>query len=1138
MCTAIRRVIGAVLLCVLCWGAIPQARADAGLRAYWSFGLSHATKLGHIDWAIYDLTSTVADVNFPLTNGAFVANAPENYFGLRLVGRIEIPADGDWRFSLSSDEAARLWIDGQLVVNDGTRHSFRTRDGTITLTAGEHDIEIRYFERYYSAGLQLRWAGPGVDEQIVPASAFTLRDSDPEFPAGDGLWVYWSHNQSHANNLGHIDWTNYDRAEIVSRVSYRITNGAFENGGPTNYFAGHYVGLIDIDETGNWSFELGSDEAAALIIDGQPVISDADRHSFRWKTGSIHLDAGQHTIEVRYYERYYSAGLVLAWRGPSDDYTSVIPSTAFSPGDGLASTAGGGLRAYWTAGLTYPDSVSQVDWTQHDNVTTETNIAYEITNGAFYNGGPSNYFATRFVGLIDVPEGGAWTFGLGSDESARLYIDGQPLVVDDARHSFRWKYATVTLTAGQHDFEIRYFERYYSAGLVATWRGPSQPYQQVIPSSAFSTYDVDPPVDGEGGTGLRAYWYTGMTHADRAGHIDWADYDSTSEVDNISWRITNGSFADGQPENYFGLRIVGLIDIPESGTWRFGLGSDESAQLFIDGEMIIDDSARHSFRWKHVSRSLDAGQHEIEVRFFERYYSAGLVLTWDSPGGYEQVIPPSAFSHAAEEAPFDTGGGGLRAYWSTGVSHANKVGHIDWKSHDQATVVDNISFKPTNGSFYENGPTNYFALRLAGRVNIPASGSWTLGLCSDESAVLFIDGDPIVVDDARHSARWKRGSVTLDAGQHDIEVWFYERYYGATLYVSWQGPTVPSEIIIPASAFSMPESETPFDPGGGIRTHWTRNLTHANNAGQIDWNAHDSTTVETKVHYKLTNGAFYTGGPTNYFAARFVGLLDIPEDGTWSFELGSDEAAMLYIDDQLVINDHTRHSFRWKTGSIELTEGKHKVDVRYFERYYSAGLSLVWRGPSMPFARVIPAAAYSIDPNPTVIDDGEATLRAEWFWPQRNLDWIESIDLSNPQSVTTESHPYWRTTSSAFYDGGPSNYFVLKLTGRLVVPEAGVWAFNLGSDETAVLSIDGQPVARDTARHSFRWKAGAVSLTEGTHDFEILFGDRYYSAGLVATWKGPNDTLESVIPASAFEQPGNGSSRRVVRWVEVSPSDD
>ncbi|USN98111.1 MAG: hypothetical protein H6810_07930 [Phycisphaeraceae bacterium] len=1108
-----------------------------GLRAYWSLGVSHADKLGHVDWTQHDLTTIVDDVNFPLTSGAFVAEGPTDYFALRLIGKIEMPQTGLWTFSLSSDEAARLWIDGELVVNDGTRHGFHERSGQITLDAGRHDIEIHFLERYYSAGLELRWTGPDTDKEIVPAEAFTYPATEPEFDSGDGLWVYWSHNLSHADNLGHVDWSNYDRAEVVPKVSYRITNGAFELGGPDNYFAGRFMGLVDIPESGSWGFELGSDEAAALIIDGNTIIADDVRHGFRWKTGSVDLEAGEHQVEVRYYERYYSAGLVLVWQGPSDDYASVIPSTAFTPGVGMTGSSTGGLHAYWSLNQTQADTVAQIDWTQHDRMTTETNIAYELTDGSFITDGPDNYFAARFVALLDVPVSGSWRFGLGSDESARLYIDGQPLIVDDSRHGFRWQYATVTLGAGEHDFEVRYYERYYSAGLVVTWEGPAHAYQEVIPSSAFSTYATDPAVEGSGGDGLRAYWYEGMTQADHVGHIDWADYDNTSMVDNISWSSTNGSFADGEPENYFGLRLVGLLDTPTAGAYRFGLGSDESAQLYIDGQLLVDDSTRHGFRWKYGDLDLEAGEHQIEVRYYERYYSAGLVLTWDTPDGYEEVIPPAAFSHAAEETPFDPGGGGLRAYWSTDQTQADKVGHVDWESHDQATIVDNVSWKPTDGEFYEGGPENYFALRLVGRVDIPASGSWTFGVGSDESAVLFIDGEPVVVDDVRHGLRWRYGTVSLDAGEHDIEMWYYERYYSASLYLSWKGPTVPAEIIIPASAFSLPESDTPFEPGGGIRAYWSSNLSHADNAGQIDWAASDTSTDVTKVHFSPTNGAFYTDGPDNYFSGRFVGLLDVPETGEWSFELGSDEAAMLYIDDELVVDDHIRHGFRWKTGSVSLTEGEHKVEVRYFERYYSAALSLVWQGPSMPFALVIPASAYSIDPEPTPVDPGGAALRAEWVWPVQDLDSIETVDFSDPTAVTTELRPYWRSTNNAFFAGGPTNYFALRLTGTLQVPEAGEWTFNVGSDEVAALFIDGEPVARDTTRHGFRWSAGSVSLGEGAHEFEVLYGERYYSAGLVVTWRGPSDPLESVIPASAFEG-STGPARRVIQWTEVSPSDN
>ncbi|MBZ0172244.1 MAG: hypothetical protein K8E66_07690, partial [Phycisphaerales bacterium] len=1009
-----------------------------GLRAYWSLGVTHASKLGHVDWAVYDLTTTAVDVNYPLTNASFMANGPTDYFALRLVGTIEVPEDGIWRFSLSSDEGARLWIDGELIVNDGSPHGFRTRDGSIDLDEGEHDIEIHYLERRYNAGLELRWSGPGTPEQIVPAEAFGHPTNPPEPDAGAGLWVYWTHGVTHATNLGHVDWSNHDKVETAQRVYYRRTNGAFELGGPTDYFAGRFFGIVDVPESGEWRFELGSDEGASLLIDGRHVVHDAAAHGFRWKTGTIRLDEGEHTIEVRYLERRYTAGLALAWRGPSDAHVSIVPSSAFRPGSGAPGSATGGVRAYWTAGVTHAQTVGHVDWTEHDRVTTETNIAYEKTSGAFTVGGATDYFAARFVGKIDVPSSGSWSFGVGSDESARLFIDGQLVVDDPTAHGFRWKHGAIQLSEGPHHIEVRYLERRYTAGLVVTWKGPGFPYEEVIPSSAFSTNDSDPPVSSEGG-GLRAYWHRGVTHALRVGHIDWADYDETGFVDNVSWRSTSGAFAEGQPADYFGLRLAGLIDAPEDGKYRFGIGSDESAQLYINGRLVMNDDNAHGFRWRYASIDLEAGEQQIEIRYLERRYSAGLVMTWDTPSRHEEVVPPSAFSHPAEEAPFDSGGGGLRAYWSTSVTHALKVGHIDWESHNQATVVENVSWRPTSTAFYENGPTDYYALRLVGRVNIPQPGSWTFGLGSDESAVLFINGEPVVVDDAADGMRWKTASVQLDAGYSDIEVWFLERRYSASLHLTWKGPGVPAEVIIPRSALALPEHDAPFEAGGGLRAYWSLGMSHAHNAGQADWAAHDSTTVVPKVHFKPTSGAFYSDGPTDYFTGRFVGLIDVPDTGSWMFELGSDEAAQLFIDDQIVVNDHTRHGFRWRTGSIDLTEGHHKVEVRYLDYRYTAGLSLVWRGPGMPFARVIPAAAFSIDPHPTPVDDGAASLAAEWLSPVRNLNSIGEIDFSNPSDTTTELRPSWRRTYAPFFSGGPTDYFALRLTGRLIVPESGQW---------------------------------------------------------------------------------------------------
>ncbi len=218
------------------------------------------------------------------------------------------------------------------------------------------------------------------------------------------------------------------------------------------------------------------------------------------------------------------------------------------------------------------------------------------------------------------------------------------VVNDDASHSFRFIAGQKILSAGKHRFEVRYMEIYYSQGLFVTWQAPGAPYEEVIPSSAFSTLPLESPGGPAAGRGgLAATWVTHNTSF--LDGINWSNPGAvTNRVDNIAWRVTNNAFYTGGPTNYFAAKFTGTITVPESGLWTFKLGSDAGARLIIDGTTVIDDDANHSFRFKPGSINLTSGRHRIEVQYMEIYYSQGLVLTWQSPTApFEEVIPATAF---------------------------------------------------------------------------------------------------------------------------------------------------------------------------------------------------------------------------------------------------------------------------------------------------------------------------------------------------------------------------------------------------------------------------------------------------------------------------------------------------------------
>ena len=115
-------------------------------------------------------------VNFGWGTGRPVSTVAPDSFTVRWTGRVLPASDGTWTFYASSDDAIRVWVNGQLVVDDWTPHALREARGSIALTADRtYEIRIEYLERTTSATARLSWSGPGVTKQIVPATRLLAR---------------------------------------------------------------------------------------------------------------------------------------------------------------------------------------------------------------------------------------------------------------------------------------------------------------------------------------------------------------------------------------------------------------------------------------------------------------------------------------------------------------------------------------------------------------------------------------------------------------------------------------------------------------------------------------------------------------------------------------------------------------------------------------------------------------------------------------------------------------------------------------------------------------------------------------------------------------------------------------------------
>jgi hypothetical protein len=129
--------------------------------------------------AFSQTTATACMEAFQIPNRAWSDGFPGQpslieWFAIRATSSLTIATTGRHYFKLNADDGAKLYIDGQLVVDNDGQHAEKAVVGSIDLTKGQHDIVVEYFQgpRYHIA-LELFWKTPGSSTYTyVPASAF------------------------------------------------------------------------------------------------------------------------------------------------------------------------------------------------------------------------------------------------------------------------------------------------------------------------------------------------------------------------------------------------------------------------------------------------------------------------------------------------------------------------------------------------------------------------------------------------------------------------------------------------------------------------------------------------------------------------------------------------------------------------------------------------------------------------------------------------------------------------------------------------------------------------------------------------------------------------------------------------------
>jgi len=112
------------------------------------------------------------DCDFGNDTAPFEGFVPQ-YFSTFFTGVLIPPKSGEYGIYISADDAVRMWVDKDLIINGWKEQSETEYKTKIKFQAGrEYNIRIAFAAITGISMIKLSWKGPGIKKQVIPAKYF------------------------------------------------------------------------------------------------------------------------------------------------------------------------------------------------------------------------------------------------------------------------------------------------------------------------------------------------------------------------------------------------------------------------------------------------------------------------------------------------------------------------------------------------------------------------------------------------------------------------------------------------------------------------------------------------------------------------------------------------------------------------------------------------------------------------------------------------------------------------------------------------------------------------------------------------------------------------------------------------------
>ena len=352
--------------------------------------------------------------------GSPAANIARDGFSARWTRYVYV-APGVYRFSVTSDDGIRLYVDDRLLIDRWTVRSVRTDTAELSLAGGHHLIRVEYFEQAGMAAARASWSRVG-DGGSNGSSRWRGEYYDNRTLSGSPALVRY-------DDRINFNWGEGSPApDRVGREKFSV----------------RWTGSLNL-AAGRYRFQVKADDGVRLWVNNYPLIDQWRDQPATAYHAEIQLPGGNVPVKLEYYEHAADAVIQLNW--------ALIEATQTNQSNGWRGEYYDNPSLAGTASLVRHDNGINFDW--GDRSPASRSI------------GRDN-FSIRWTRTHHFNEG-RYRFTVAADDGVRLYIDDR-LVIDEWSDGPRRQFThALHLSKGAHTVRLEYYEHTGNAVARLWW---------------------------------------------------------------------------------------------------------------------------------------------------------------------------------------------------------------------------------------------------------------------------------------------------------------------------------------------------------------------------------------------------------------------------------------------------------------------------------------------------------------------------------------------------------------------------------------------------------------------------------------------------------------------------------------------